>query len=202
MRLHAANPPHHRSLHPLAGTFPRPPQATSYNRNLRCALRPIQPVQSQFNRETLQKSLSNEGIAYVFLGRELGARSDNSGCYINGKVQYNYLADEPIFLEGLKRLRNGIARYRVALMCAEKDPLTCHRTILVCREMRSSALEIEHILADGTIETNSAAERRLMSMTGLIPDMLCSEQECIERAYDKQASSIAYMLSSEDPEPN
>jgi len=146
----------------------------------------------QFNREPLTQRLRGAGIAYVFLGKELGARSDNPGCYIDGKVQYNYRANEPAFLEGLGRLRKGIESHRVALMCAERDPLTCHRTILVCRELRSPDLEINHILADGAVETNVAAEKRLLSMLNLRPDMFHSERDCIEQAYEKQGNRIAY----------
>lgn len=150
----------------------------------------------QFNRESLKERLRAAGMSYVFLGRELGARSENPACYIDGKVQYHCLADEPIFQEGLRRLRKGMEDFRVALMCAERDPLTCHRTILICRELRTSELSIEHILADGSIETNGAAERRLMSLLGIEPDMLHDELACIELAYDKQASNIAYVMSA------
>jgi uncharacterized protein (DUF488 family) len=159
----------------------------------------------QFNREPLMQRLRAADIAYVFLGKELGARSDNPGCYIDGKVQYNYLAKEPAFLEGLGRIRKGIDGHRVALMCAERDPLTCHRTILVCRELRSPDLEIDHILADGAVETNGAAEIRLMSLLNLRPDMFHSERDCIEQAYEKQGSRIAYTrrrdLPNEDVRP-
>lgn len=148
----------------------------------------------QFNREALKLALRKAGIEYVFLGRELGARSDNPACYIDHKVQYNYLVDEPIFQDGLRRLREGIERFRVAIMCAERDPLTCHRTILVCRELRASHLNIEHILADGSIETNRDAEIRLMSMLNIQPDMIQDERECIERAYETQANNIAYVV--------
>ena len=147
----------------------------------------------QFNRESLKHQLQAMRVSYVFLGKELGARSDNSACYIDGKVQYNHLVDEPLFIQGLSRLRTGIGRYRVALMCAERDRLTCHRTILVCRELRSPDLSIEHILADGAIEPHAAAEQRLMSMLNIRPDMLHGECDCIEQAYDVQASHIAYV---------
>jgi uncharacterized protein (DUF488 family) len=154
----------------------------------------------QFNRETLKDELRVAQISYVFLGKELGARSDNPACYIDGKVQYNYLVDEPIFQEGTRRLRKGIENFRVALLCAERDPLTCHRTILVCRELRAPDLSIEHILADGSIETNEAAERRLMSMLDMRPDMLVSEPDCVEQAYEKQAKSIAYVIPPRNSE--
>jgi uncharacterized protein (DUF488 family) len=152
----------------------------------------------QFNREPLKAQLRTTSTAYVFLGKELGARSDNPGCYIDGKVQYNYLVDEPPFQEGLRRLRNGVERFRVALMCAERDPLTCHRTILVCRELREPGLNIQHILADGGIESNDAAEKRLMSMMKMTPDMLVNERDCIERAYEVQASNIAYVIPAQN----
>lgn len=146
----------------------------------------------QFNRETLKEHLRRTGISYVFLGKELGARSGNPRCYIDGKVQYKCLAEEPAFLEGLKRIQKGIESFRVALMCAERDPLMCHRTILVCRQLKSRDLEIAHILPDGTIETNAAAEKRLMSMVDIRPDMFHSEPDCIEEAYDRQGNDIAY----------
>jgi uncharacterized protein (DUF488 family) len=148
----------------------------------------------QFNREQLKERLRAVGVAYVFLGKELGARSGNSDSYIHGKVQYNHLAQEPSFQEGLKRVRTGIETLRIALMCAERDPLACHRTILVCRKLRSVGLQIEHILGDGTIETNTEAEKRLMSIVNILPDMFHSEQDCIEQAYDRQADSIAYVI--------
>jgi uncharacterized protein (DUF488 family) len=154
----------------------------------------------QFNREPIKDALRDTGIAYVFLGKELGARSDNPACYIEGKVQYSCLADEPIFREGLRRLREGIERYRVALMCAERDPLTCHRTILVCRKLRGPGLTIEHILADGSIESNSAAELRLMSLMNIQPDMIHDKLECIERAYESQANKIAYVIPNFTPD--
>jgi uncharacterized protein (DUF488 family) len=147
----------------------------------------------QFNREPLKHQLQAMRVSYVFLGKELGARSDNPACYIDGKVQFNYLVDEPLFAQGLSRLRTGISRYRVALMCAERDPLTCHRTILVCRDLRSPDLSIEHILADGGIESHAAAEQRLMSMLNIRRDMLHAERDCIEQAYETQASHIAYV---------
>lgn len=162
--------------------------------------KPYSQHNPQFNRESLKERLRDAGISYLFLGKELGARSDNPACYINGKVQYNYLVDEPTFKEGLRRLRAGVQKYRVTLMCAERDPLTCHRTILVCRELRADDLSINHILADGSIETNNAAERRLMAMVNIRPDMLANEPECIEQAYEIQANNIAYVVPQRKPE--
>jgi uncharacterized protein (DUF488 family) len=156
----------------------------------------------QFNRPALRLALKRLGIYYGFMGKELGARSNNPNFYISGRVQYSYLAEDPRFQSALRRVRQGLQTYRVALMCAERDPVTCHRTILVCRELRPYEPTIEHILADGSIETNEAAEKRLMSILNIQPDMLHSEHDCIELAYDKQASIIAYAKPAEYPDPD
>ena len=50
--------------------------------------RPYSQFNPQFNREELEKALGEHGIAYRFLGKELGARSDDPSCYEGGKVQY------------------------------------------------------------------------------------------------------------------
>jgi len=148
---------------------------------------------SHFNREQLRASLRRAGIEYVFLGAELGARPRDSQCYVNGKVQFDRVAKSGAFRRGLQRLRQGMDTYRVTLLCAEKDPLGCHRMILVCRALRSSGVRIRHILENGELETNGAAEQRLMR-TLRVPesDLFMSPDELIERAYDLQASRIAY----------
>src|SRR5271169_2675230 len=92
--------------------------------------KPYSRVNPQFNREELQRVLREHGITYVFLGTELGARSDDPTCYENGKVQYDRLAHTELFRQGLDRVQEGVRKYRIALMCAEKEPLECHRTIL------------------------------------------------------------------------
>jgi len=154
---------------------------------------PYSQFNPQFNRESLQEELKKNNIEYVFLGKELGARSENPSCYIDGKVQYNYLVDEPLFKQGINRLCRGMKKYSIALMCAEKDPMTCHRMILVCREIRSFAEQINHILANGEIETNKEAEDRLMKSLRIVPDMFKSKSECIEEAYDIQGQRISYV---------
>ena len=155
---------------------------------------PYSKFNPHFNREVLLKALRKDRIAYVFLGDELGPRSENPACYVEGKVQYARLAKTDLFLRGLERLRMGMKRYRIALMCSEKDPIACHRMILVCRAIRSQPIEISHILEDGGIESLGDSERRLMlelKMRQL--RMFESPEELIQRAYDTQAERIAYV---------
>ncbi len=148
----------------------------------------------QFNREVLQPRLKENHITYVFLGSELGARSNDTSCYLNGKVQFNCLSQTSDFKKGIKRIKAGMDSYRVALMCAEKDPLMCHRTILICRYIRNEGVSIKHILSDGSIETNAELEDRLMKLFNMPQDDLFLDREkLVNRAYDMQSDKIAYV---------
>ena len=119
----------------------------------------------QFNKERLAASLSACGIAYVFLGQELGARSHDESCYEDGQVQYQRLAATPLFKHGIDRVLTGAGKFRVALMCAEKEPLDCHRTLLISRALEQRGASITHILADGSVETQAQTMTRLTRIT-------------------------------------
>ncbi|HXC35894.1 MAG TPA: DUF488 domain-containing protein [Candidatus Acidoferrales bacterium] len=153
----------------------------------------------QFNREILERALKGAGIQYVYLGNELGARRTERECYVDGVALYDRIARTPAFSAGLDRVRKGGVRFRLALMCAEKDPLECHRTILVCRELRSD-LEIRHILDDGTLGNHTDAESRLLAEEKVpTEDFFISREELIARAYDRRGAKIAYHESGEEP---
>src|SRR5271157_6086016 len=77
--------------------------------------KPYSRTNPQFNREDLKKELREIGIAYVFLGKELGARSQDATCYDGGKIQYERLARTDLFKRGLDRIHEGVQRYRIAL---------------------------------------------------------------------------------------
>ncbi|OIP88750.1 MAG: hypothetical protein COS57_16645 [Syntrophobacterales bacterium CG03_land_8_20_14_0_80_58_14] len=149
----------------------------------------------QFNRESLKDALAGHRIIYLYLGAELGPRSSDPTCYENGKVQYNRLAGKEIFQQGLGRLRKGMTTHRIALMCAEKDPLTCHRMLLICRNLRGDDIVIRHILEDGSLEDNRDTEMRLMKQLKIDPaDLFSAEADQIQRAYDLQGEKVAYTL--------
>ncbi len=155
---------------------------------------PFSRFNPQFNRENLERSLKENGIRYVFLGKELGARSDDRSCYDHGQVQYARLAQTDLFRSGLDRVLQGAARYRVALMCAEKEPLECHRTILVAKALAERGKPVQHIHADGHLETHEAAMERLLEMTGVPKeDLFRTREELLADALQKQEAKIAYV---------
>jgi uncharacterized protein (DUF488 family) len=166
-----------------------------------------------FNRSELQQGLNDAGISYVFLGRELGARTSDRSCYIDGKAVYERIAATPLFSEGITRILKGSQTYTIALMCAEQDPMTCHRAILVCQSLRQKNLDIAHILKNGNLETHNALEERLLNVHNVKkpeiretvqlslfnnllieekPSVNYSHDDALQEAYRMQGSIIAY----------
>ena len=159
---------------------------------------PHSRMNPQFNREPIRQALRQSGLQYVFLGKELGARSDDPACYENGKIRYDRVAETDLFGEGLARVRGGMQDYRVALMCAEKEPLECHRTILVARHLVALGLDVQHIHADGSLEAHTAAINRLKQMFRLTDDDLFrTSEELSAEAYERQERRIAYELDAD-----
>lgn len=164
---------------------------------------PYSRLNPQFSRNELKSALSAVGIKYVFLGKELGARSKDTSCYRNGQVQYELLAKTDLFKKGIERVKEGAEKYRIALMCAEKDPLDCHRTILVSRTLEEQHIAVKHILATGKIESHLHAMERLISKLHIPKeDMFRSHDVALAEAYQKQADQIAYRNEAEtSPSP-
>lgn len=158
-----------------------------------------------FSRAELQQTLRRHGIRYVFLGQELGARRDERECYAEGQARYELIARLPAFRNGLQRVAAGARQTRLALMCAEKDPLTCHRAILVSRPLQALGLRVEHILEDGSLESHAAAEQRLMLEEGFTPGQMdifggADDAWILEAAYQRRADRIGYRETENDHE--
>jgi uncharacterized protein (DUF488 family) len=161
---------------------------------------PYSRFNPQFRREKLQASLAQAGIQYVFLGEELGARSQDPACYdADGRVSYARLARTELFRSGIERLKSGMTQHRMSLMCAEREPLDCHRTILVARELEREGIPVSHILSDGSLESHEHAMQRLATSLKLTTtDLFSGPADLIDQAYDTQAGRIAYVKKTGD----
>lgn len=154
---------------------------------------PASRFNPQFNKKPLAASLKQAGIAYVFLGRELGARPEDLATYENGRVQYRKLAATPLFRSGIERVEQGARKLRISLMCAEKDPLDCHRTLLVSRALERDHVAVTHILADGALESQHEAMHRLLKVEAAgSGDMFDAEETLIELAVQRREERVAY----------
>ena len=154
---------------------------------------PYSRYNPQFNRETLKDELRQVGIAYVFLGEQLGGRPKSAAYFCNGVADYEKMAATSSFAEGLKRLIAGAKKYRIAMMCSEHDPLDCHRCLLVGRALFEKGISVKHILSDGTILSHKDVEKRLLELSGKGSDDLFETNENrLASAYRQRSLSVAY----------
>lgn len=156
---------------------------------------PASRFNPQFSRIALSASLHELGIDYVFRGKELGGRPQDPACYEDGRVRYDRMAETTTFRRGLALVKADAANHRVVLMCAEKDPLDCHRTLLVARALAADGIDVRHVLSDGTVETHDQAMDRLLDYHDLCKegDMFASRDEFISQAIERQTQRVGYV---------
>ena len=174
-----------------------------------------------FNKDYLQEALRAAGIAYVFRGRELGGQPADRACYdADGRVMYETLAATAAFKHGIEfvldtasvhpstgsepaphskqrsesireRTETAPAR-RMALMCSEKEPLDCHRTLLIAQTLAKSSVAVAHIHADGHLESHAEAMNRLLDSFKLPHngDLFRSREEVIADAVARQSQRV------------
>ena len=112
---------------------------------------PYSQYAPQFDLDGLAKAAREAGMLHVYLGKELGGRP-RGDCYYDerGHVLYSEVARSEVFLGGIGRLENGLARYRLAILCAEENPAGCHRRLLVGRVLGARGVAVWHIRGDGS----------------------------------------------------
>ena len=162
---------------------------------------PYSRFNPQFNRETLATAAGKRGIRYRYFGRELGGRPEDRACYVDGRIRYDRVARLPAFRAGLERLLDAAARQRVAIACAEKEPLDCHRTLLVARELEALGARVRHILGDGRLESHNQAMERLVARHKLdaAGDLFRSREETIAQAIALQCGQAGFARPVVDP---
>jgi uncharacterized protein (DUF488 family) len=93
----------------------------------------------QFDRGDLAGFLLRHGIAYHWLGRELGG-------LVEGSYE-TYIRTAP-FARGLRRLEEIAESNATAILCAEREPEECHRRYLADL-LLDRGWEVLHLLGAG-----------------------------------------------------
>lgn len=143
--------------------------------------------QPQFNKAGLAHALADAGIAYLFLGRELGGRPADPTLYTDGIADFERMAETAAFKCGIARVLAEADWLRLALLCAEKDPRDCHRCLLVSRALTAEGAAVGHILGDGTLLPHAAIEDELAG-----EDLITPRAERLAAAYRERARKIAF----------
>jgi uncharacterized protein (DUF488 family) len=106
-----------------------------------------------FDKAALSRLLDEHGIAYTFLGQQLGGRPENHAFYRkDGTVDYARRASAPDFVDGISRLIELSGDRQTAILCAEEDPGRCHRRLLIAPVLAHSNVAVVHVRGDGRLE--------------------------------------------------
>ena len=157
----------------------------------------------QFNRESLEVCLASAEIAYEFLGEALGGRpSDPRAYHADGIVNYEERHRAPDFSAGIDRALELCHASNIALMCAEEDPLQCHRFLMICPALLDRGVTPLHIRRGGELESQREAEDRLLKLHDLAAFdsgslFICERDVALQDALRRQAQEFAFRASPE-----
>jgi uncharacterized protein (DUF488 family) len=104
-----------------------------------------------YNRNTLSLACEDEQIAYAWLGHELGGlrseKSDSRHCALTSGFRgyADHMSSRP-FLNGIEKLTALARAQPVAIMCAEREPSQCHRS-MIADYLSLRGWRIIHLLA-------------------------------------------------------
>lgn len=162
---------------------------------------PYSKVFHEYHKESIAAHLQRHGIRYVYLGDELGPRSKDPSHYDEaGQVQFDRLMQSLLFGQGVERLGKGVDKgFTIAMMCAEKDPAICHRSLLIGYFLQRNALgqsandgKVLHITHDGELEQQADLEQRLCEIHDIKDDLCMSPKERKHLAYTLQLKETSY----------
>ncbi len=163
----------------------------------------------QFNRPDLEAALRQCDIAYAFLGDLLGGRPRQPSLYdAEGRADYARIRAAAAFQRGLDRLIQGLEENRVATLCAEEDPLDCHRGLMIAPAMLERGISSVHLRGDGSVESTAEMEERLLAETkvgigildGLFAPALTADErrELLAEAYRVMSRRKAFRQRPDD----
>lgn len=148
-----------------------------------------------FSGRTLAERLKSKGIGYVMMGDSLGGRPCDPALYSNDIADYEAMATTADFRAAIDQLCSRMTQARLCLMCAEGEPLDCHRCLLVARALAGRGANIGHIRGDGTLEPHAATEERLLAGLRHGEDLFSDRAALLDEAYRLRATGIAARLS-------
>jgi uncharacterized protein (DUF488 family) len=157
----------------------------------------------QFNREPLEAQLTAAKIRYEFCGEQLGGRPLDPQFYLaNGLVDYSKRRRAPTFIEAVDKAIALARERKTAILCAEEDPLHCHRFLLICPALVARGVAPVHLRRGGAAETQRDAEDRLLQLHGfadVTSDSLFAHgrESALEDALRLQSEQYGFRTSPE-----
>ena len=115
---------------------------------------PYSRFNPQYNRERFREALAEQGIDYLWLGDRLSGRpTEAKFCGVNGKVLWHEVSRWPALNAGITEVLERTASERLALVCAEEDPMRCHRRFLLTPPLTERGARVLHIRGDSRLQS-------------------------------------------------
>lgn len=154
----------------------------------------------QYNKDKIENVLCGAGIQYAHMGKRFGARQENKAFYnAEGYLDFECFRESAQFKAGLNNVKKGLEKYNIALMCTEKNPIDCHRAIMVARGFELDGTQVMHILHDSTAITQEEFNQQLLNRYFPDRDQISMFQEeekqqenLLVLAYRKRNKKIGY----------
>ncbi|RMG29140.1 MAG: DUF488 domain-containing protein [Gammaproteobacteria bacterium] len=136
--------------------------------------RPHSARHPHFDEAVLRETLSEAGITYHWAGRHLGgfrqARPDTPHVALpEGFRGYADHMETEVFRRAIAQLRNLARQGRTVLMCAEREPLECHRS-LIADYLLLEGVEVLHLIAPGEVREHQLRVEARRESASLVYD--------------------------------
>ncbi len=162
---------------------------------------PYSKFAQDYDRENIKKYLEDNEIHYTYMGKHFGARQENQSLYTSeGYLDFSKVEESKFFQDAIQNVMKGMETNRIALMCTEKQPIDCHRAILVGNAFFNKGCNVEHILPDGSVQTHGELNEELLDMYFPTRNQLHlfevhTEEGDLKEAYKMRNKAIGYNIS-------
>lgn len=163
---------------------------------------PYSQYTCQFNKDVISEVLVANGIKYYYMGKFFGARPDDKSLYTSDNyLDFEKMRSSELFKKGLDNVMKGLDEgNNIVLMCTEKDPMDCHRAIMVSRGFALKGIEVNHILPDGKLQSQKELDERLLNLYYSDRNQISflsniseiPEEDLLVEAYKKRNAEIGY----------
>ena len=146
--------------------------------------------------------MKDRGLDYRFFGKALGGRPQDTRLYVGGTANYEAMAKTETFKNGVERVIKGAKKHRLALMCAEVDPIECHRCLLIGRALSNRNVAVHHLLPNEPVQSQRDVEERLLDLNREVNhDFFVPRDEKLDLAYRDQGMRVAFTEKTSWGEP-
>ena len=146
----------------------------------------------QYNQTTLPDTLAEWGVEYKYRS-DIGPRVEgDTPLYDKNGFNYDKALNRERIAEGLKLLVSELNDSdNVAIMATKKEPLECHRFLILSRVLQNMGHTIKHILPEETVTTESLEKRLVDTLQRRI------KRGTVEAPENYDTLDFAYFAQSE-----